>query len=60
MLERHWELDCCCQTSQCRGRIRDFDLIPLSLQRHYLSIGVVQSFIATALEEIDALKHVAA
>jgi hypothetical protein len=60
MLERHWELDCCCQSSQCRGRIRDFDLIPLSLQRHYLSLGVVQSFIATALEETDALKHVAA
>jgi hypothetical protein len=60
MLERHWELDCCCQSNQCRRRIRDFDLIPASLQRHYLSLGVVQSFIVSALGESNILNQAAA
>lgn len=49
MLERHWELDCACGSSNCRGRIRDFDFIPASLQRHYVAIGIVQGFILQAL-----------
>ncbi len=49
MLERHWELDCSCGASNCRERIRDFDLIPQELQGLYLDLGVVQSFI---LEEV--------
>jgi hypothetical protein len=60
MLERHWELDCSCNSLQCRRRIRDFDLIPATLQRQYLSMGIVQSFIISALDEAGALTRVAA
>lgn len=49
MLERHWELDCACGAINCRRRIRDFDLIPSSLQKQYLSMGIVQGFIMQAL-----------
>jgi len=52
MLERHWELDCSCEASTCRRRIRDFDLIPHVLQDHYLELGVVQSFIS---DEVAAM-----
>jgi uncharacterized protein len=45
MLERYWELDCMCLAPQCRGRIRDFDLLPLSWQQHYLGLGVVPDYI---------------
>lgn len=60
MLERHWELDCACQTLKCRRRIRDFDLIPAALQRRYLDMGIVQRFIVSALEDAGALTQVAA
>lgn len=49
MLERSWELDCQCGAKQCRGRIQDFDLLPASLQRRYLQLGIVQNFILEAL-----------
>lgn len=51
MLERDWELDCLCGSPQCRGRIRDFDRLPRSLQSKYISLGIVQKFI---LDEIRA------
>ena len=57
MLERHWELDCECGARQCRRRIRDFDLLPDSLQDYYIRLGVVQGFI---LNEIAALNPIAA
>lgn len=56
MLERHWELDCACGASNCRRRIRDFDLIPSSLQTQYLAMGIVQGFIIQALFEKDVAR----
>ncbi len=46
MLERRWEMDCRCGSSACRGRILDFDYLPVALQKRYLSQGFVQPFIA--------------
>lgn len=57
MLERYWELDCACDSIRCRGRIRDFDLLPLALQAQYLKQGIVQKFI---VEEIESVKRLAA
>lgn len=45
MLERYWEMDCSCGASNCRRRVRDFDLLPFALQEHYLSLGIVPEFI---------------
>jgi len=55
MLERYWELDCSCGAPRCRGRIQDFDLLPESLQRHYLRLGIVQDFIVNEVESVAEL-----
>lgn len=56
MLERYWELDCFCDSPKCRGRIQDFDLLPLALQQHYLRLGIVQDFI---LREVSSVAELA-
>lgn len=45
MSERRWTMQCACGTPACRGTIGDFHDLPVSLQEHYLQLGVVQSFI---------------
>jgi hypothetical protein len=55
MLERYWELDCSCGSPQCRGRIRDFDLLPSALQRHYLRLGIVQEYILNEVRSVAEL-----
>jgi hypothetical protein len=45
MLERYWELDCLCGAKTCRGRIQDFDLLPVALKAYYIRLGIVQDFI---------------
>lgn len=49
MLERDWEMPCQCGTPACRRLVQDFDLLPLDLQRHYISLGIVQQFILNEL-----------
>ena len=55
MLERYWELDCFCGSPRCRGRIRDFDLLPIERQRFYLRLGVVQDFIVREVGSVAEL-----
>jgi uncharacterized protein len=45
MLERFWEMDCLCGAPNCRGRVRDFDLLPLPRQEFYVQQGIVPGFI---------------
>ncbi len=45
MSERRWTMQCRCGAPSCRGLVGDFHDLPLSLQQHYLQLGVVQSFI---------------
>lgn len=60
MLERYWELDCMCSSSECRGRIRDFDLLPQSIQQHYINLGIVPDYILEHLAStIREIKRVA-
>ena len=49
MLERHWTMPCNCGTNSCRKIITDFDLLPLSLQEHYIKLKVVLPFITNEL-----------
>jgi hypothetical protein len=46
MLERHWTMQCSCGEKNCRKIIRDFDLLPKSLQEKYLELNIVLPFIA--------------
>ena len=46
MLERHWTMKCTCGEKNCRKIITDFDLMPNDLQRKYLEMNIVLSFIA--------------
>jgi hypothetical protein len=45
MSEDNWTMECRCGAPNCRGIIRDFAELPSDLQRHYLDMHVVQSFI---------------
>lgn len=46
MDEDSWTMDCLCDSSNCRGVIEDFRLLPLTLQQHYLALDIVLPFIA--------------
>jgi SET domain-containing protein len=45
MSEDNWTMECRCGAAECRGIIRDFGDLPVDLQRRYLDLNVVQSFI---------------
>ena len=45
MYERYYTMSCDCGSKICRGTIEDFDLLPDHLQKRYLKLGIVQSFI---------------
>jgi hypothetical protein len=45
MSEDNWTMECRCGAVDCRGTIRDFGDLPGELQRRYLDLRVVQSFI---------------
>jgi uncharacterized protein len=49
MSENNWTMTCRCGSSNCRGVIRDFGELPADLQRRYLDLGIVQSFIVDEL-----------
>jgi len=44
MDEDDFELDCCCGTPQCRGRVRDFKHLPAALRAHYAGLGIVPEY----------------
>jgi len=52
MSERRWTMQCQCETPSCRGVIGDFHDLPLRLQRHYLSMRIVQPFIVEELRRL--------
>lgn len=37
---------CHCGAPSCRGVVRSFSTLPVSLRRRYLDLGIVASFIA--------------
>jgi hypothetical protein len=51
MLERHWTMKCHCGAARCRGIVKDFDRLPLSIQDEYLRKKIVLSFIVHALQK---------
>lgn len=46
MDENHWEMECFCGKENCRKRVRDFRHLPEEIQRRYISLGIVPSYIA--------------
>lgn len=46
MDEGFWTMPCRCGHPACRGVVTDFVDLPLSVQRRYLDLGIVQEFIA--------------
>jgi SET domain-containing protein len=45
MSEGNWTMECRCGVPNCRSVIRDFGELPSDLQRRYLDLNIVQSFI---------------
>ncbi|NIP38809.1 MAG: SET domain-containing protein [Candidatus Dadabacteria bacterium] len=52
MDEDFWTMDCLCSKPICRGVIKDFKTIPIYLQQKYLSLEIVQKFIAHKYKEL--------
>ena len=46
MDEDNWTLECKCGSPNCRHIIKDFRYLPIDVQRKYLKLNIVQSFIA--------------
>ena len=46
MDEDYWTMPCRCGVSECRGVITDFKDLPRVVRERYLTLGVVQPFIA--------------
>lgn len=42
-----WEMDCNCGVGMCRGVIRSFDTLPLSVRKMYIQRGMVPPYIAS-------------
>ena len=51
MLERHWTMRCHCGSQNCRGVIKDFDLLPEELQAKYRELDIVLPFILDKIRE---------
>jgi len=49
MDEDNWTLECKCESQNCRHIIGDFRHLPPELQKNYLRLGIIQSFIRKKL-----------
>jgi hypothetical protein len=58
MGEENWTMKCECGSSQCRGIVRDFKLIPVLYQHRYIMLGVVPDFLLPGVHP-DVLRAVA-
>jgi len=56
MDEDYWTMDCLCTVSVCRRVVRDFKTIPIELQQKYLSLNIVQKFIAHKYKDVSVSK----
>ena len=45
MDEDDWEMDCNCGSQYCRKRIRDFKYLSKKIQKKYIRLGIVPTFI---------------
>jgi hypothetical protein len=58
MLERHWTMQCLCGKENCRGIIKDFDLLPQHLQHKYKNLKIVLPYILRVAMDEQAIKEV--
>jgi len=49
-----WELDCMCESKNCRKRIRDFKYLPKELQQKYIKLEIVPEYITKNLKQNQA------
>jgi hypothetical protein len=49
MFERHWTMDCACNTHACRKIIKDFDFLPHHIQKKYNKLDIIMPFIKNKL-----------
>lgn len=45
MDEDDWEMDCTCQSKNCRKKIRDFKYLPKKIQQKYIKLRIVPRYI---------------
>ena len=49
--KHHWQMKCDCRTKKCRGTVKDFMSLPLSLKNKYLKLDVLPPYIVKALHK---------
>jgi uncharacterized protein len=54
MDEDDWEMDCMCQSKNCRKRIGDFKYLPKEIQKKYIKLGIVPKYILENLKRNSA------
>jgi uncharacterized protein len=59
MSEGNWTMKCRCGAPNCRGTVRDFGELPMDLQRKYLDMNIVQSFIVKEVQGEEKEKMIA-
>lgn len=57
MDEDDWEMNCECDSKNCRGRIRDFKYLPPEIQKKYLNLGIVPEYISKNFKKEFAAKE---
>jgi len=50
MDEDDWELDCICESKNCRKKISDFKHLPKAIQQKYIKLGIVPKYILENLK----------
>ena len=50
MDEDEWEMECICESKNCRKRIRDFKYLPKKIQQKYIKLGIVPKYILENLK----------
>jgi len=50
MDEDDWEMDCLCESKNCRKKIRDFKYLPKEIQQKYIKLGIVPKYILKNLQ----------
>lgn len=57
MMENYWTMVCKCGSKDCRGVIKDFHLLPETVKKRYLKLGIVQEFIVREIGQNEQGKR---
>ena len=48
----HWQMECLCESRNCRKIVKDFVYLPIEIKREYIKLGLVPQYILEDTESI--------